>query len=88
MAQKESKATRVSDYTSSKLVTIDSDTSAFEIANRILEKQVSAVIVVDSSKPVGILTERDLIRQVIAKDSPPSKTPATVRMSTPLCVYR
>jgi CBS domain-containing protein len=43
-----------------KLVTIDSDTSAFVIANRMLEKQVSAVVVVDSGKPVGILTERNL----------------------------
>jgi CBS domain-containing protein len=84
MAQKESKATRVRDYMSNKLVTIDSDTTAFEIANRMLEKQVSAVIVMDSGKPVGILTERDLTRQVIAKDSPPSKTPATVIMSAPL----
>jgi CBS domain-containing protein len=84
MAQKESKETRVRDYMSNRLVTIDSDTSAFEIANRMLEKQVSAVIVVDSGKPVGILTERDLTRQVVAKDSPPSKTPATVIMSTPL----
>ncbi|HKZ62445.1 MAG TPA: CBS domain-containing protein [Nitrososphaera sp.] len=84
MAQKESKTTHVSDYMSNKLVTIDSDTTALEIANKMLEKQVSAVIVVDSGKPVGILTERDLTRQVIAKDSPPSKTPATVIMSTPL----
>ena len=84
MAQKESKATRVRDYMSNKLVTIDSDTTTLEIANRMLEKQVSAVIVMDSGKPIGILTERDLTRQVVAKDSPPSKTPATVVMSTPL----
>lgn len=38
----------------------------------------------DSGKPVGILTERDLTRQVCAKDSLPSKTPATVIMSAPL----
>jgi signal-transduction protein with cAMP-binding, CBS, and nucleotidyltransferase domain len=84
MAQEESKKTRVRDYMNNKLVTIDSDTSAFVIANRMLEKQVSAVVVVDSGKPVGILTERDLTRQVIAKDSPPGKTPATVIMSAPL----
>lgn len=84
MTSKESKAIFVKDYMSSKLVTIDSDTSALEIANRMLEKQVSAVLVVDSGKPVGILTERDLTRQVIAKDCPPSKTPATAIMSTPL----
>lgn len=85
MAEKENNATtHVGYYMSNNLVTIDSDTTAFEIANRMLEKRVSAVIVMDSGKPVGILTERDLTRQVCAKDSPPSKTPATVIMSTPL----
>lgn len=85
MAEKENNATTHVGYLmSNNLVTIDSDTTAFEIANRMLEKRVSAVIVMDSGKPVGILTERDLTRQVCAKDSPPSKTPATVIMSTPL----
>ncbi|HEY7734282.1 MAG TPA: CBS domain-containing protein [Nitrososphaera sp.] len=60
MAQEESKKTRVRDYMNDKFVTIESDASAFEIANRMLEKQVSAVVVVDSGKPVGILTERNL----------------------------
>jgi CBS domain-containing protein len=84
MTSAETKTTLVRDYMSNRLVTIDSDTTAFEIANRMLEKQVSAVIVVDSGKPTGILTERDLTRQVIAKDNPPGKTPATAIMSTPL----
>jgi CBS domain-containing protein len=84
MTSTESKTALVRDYMNNRLVTIDSDTSALEIANRMLEKQVSAVVVVDSGKPVGILTERDLTRQVIAKDCPPSKTPATAIMSTPL----
>lgn len=86
MAEKENNATTHVGYymSNNNLVTIDSDTTAFEIANRMLEKRVSAVIVMDSGKPVGILTERDLTRQVCAKDSPPSKTPATVIMSTPL----
>jgi CBS domain-containing protein len=84
MTSTESKTALVRDYMSNRLVTIDSDTTALEIANRMLEKQVSAVVVVDSGKPVGILTERDLTRQVIAKDCPPGKTPATAIMSTPL----
>ncbi|HEX2472662.1 MAG TPA: CBS domain-containing protein [Nitrososphaera sp.] len=75
-------------HVSNKLVTIDSDTTAFEIANRILQKRISAVIVMDSAKPVGILPERDLTRQVCAKDTPPSKIPATVIMSQPLlCLW-
>jgi CBS domain-containing protein len=85
MPEKErNSTTQVGYYMSNNLVTIDSDTTAFEIANKMLEKRVSAVVVMDSGKPVGILTERDLTRQVCAKDSLPSKTPATVIMSSPL----
>jgi CBS domain-containing protein len=84
MVRKESKPVLVRDYMSNKLVSIDSDTSAFEIAKMMLEKRVSAVVVEESGRPVGILTERDLTRQVVAKDSPPSKTPATAIMSAPL----
>jgi|ERR687897_1849449 len=85
MAEKErNSTTQVGYYMSNNLVTIDSDTTAFEIANKMLEKRVSAVVVMDSGMPVGILTERDLTRQVCAKDSLPSKTPATVIMSSPL----
>jgi signal-transduction protein with cAMP-binding, CBS, and nucleotidyltransferase domain len=65
-------------------VTIESDTSAFEIAIKMLELNVSAVVIMDSGRHVGIVTERDLTRQVVAKDSLPSKTPATAIMSAPL----
>jgi predicted transcriptional regulator len=58
MAQKESNATCVKDYMGNKLVTIDSDTITLEIANKMMKKQVSAVIVVDSGKPVAILRAR------------------------------
>lgn len=85
MAEKESNTiTSFGYYMRKNLVTIDSDTTAFEIANKMLEGQASAVIVRDSGKPVGILIECDLTRQVCVKDSLPSKTPATVIMSTPL----
>jgi CBS domain-containing protein len=89
MSAKDKKSTTttpalVKDYMSSKLVTVDSDSSAFEIANVMREKHVSAVVIEDSGKPIGILTERDMARQVCAKDLLPSKTPATVIMSGPL----
>ena len=38
----------------------------------------------DSGKTVGIVTERDLVKQVCAKDLLSSKTPLTAIMSSPL----
>ncbi len=74
----------IQDYMSDHPVTIESETSAFDVANKMLAKKVSSVLVVDRGKPIGILTERDLTRQVCAMDSPPRKTPAAAIMSTPL----
>ncbi len=74
----------VGDIMSGRLVAIDSDSSVFEIARTMAEKHVSSVVLVDSGKPVGILTERDLVRTVCAKDLVASKTPGTAIMSAPV----
>jgi CBS domain-containing protein len=66
------------------LITIDADSSAFEAAKKMSEKMVSSIIVTDNDKTVGILTERDLIKQVCATDLQASKTPLTSIMLAPL----
>ena len=66
------------------LITIDADSSAFEVAKKMSEKMVSSIIITDNDKTVGILTERDLIKQVCATDLQASKTPLTSIMSAPL----
>lgn len=76
--------TRVSGIMSRRLVVIDCNSSIQEIAKRMAERHVSAVVLVDRNKPVGILTERDLARLVCANDLSASKTPATAVMSAPV----
>ena len=66
------------------LITIDADSSAFEAAKKMSERMVSSIIITDNDKTVGILTERDLIKQVCATDLQASKTPLTSIMSAPL----
>lgn len=75
---------KLSDIMSRRLVIIECNTSIQEIAETMVAERVSAVILVDAGRPVGILTERDLARQVCAKDLKASKTPATVLMSAPV----
>lgn len=53
---------------SKQLITIDADSSAFEAAKKMSEKMVSSIVITDNDKTVGILTERDLIKQVCAAD--------------------
>lgn len=75
---------KVSDLTRRPLVILDCDKSIQEIASTMADKRVSAVVLADSGKPIGILTERDLARQVCAKGLAPEKTPATALMSAPV----
>jgi CBS domain-containing protein len=65
-------------------VILDCNSSVQQIAETMADKRVSAVVLTDSGKHVGILTERDLARQVCAKDLVSTKTPATALMSTPV----
>jgi len=47
-------------------------------------KVISSIITTDTDKTVGIVTERDLVKQVCAKDLLSSKTPLIAIMSSPL----
>jgi CBS domain-containing protein len=69
---------------SKQLVSIDADSNTFQAAKKMSEKNISSIIITDSNKIVGILTERDLIKQVCAADLQASKTPVASIMSAPL----
>lgn len=75
---------KLSDIMSRRLVIIECDKSIQEIAETMTAERVSAVVLVDSGRPIGILTERDLARQVCGNDLSASKTPATALMSAPV----
>ncbi len=48
-------------------VVADLDTSASELAKTMTVKRIGSVIITDDGKPVGIVTERDLVRRVLAE---------------------
>ena len=79
------KNTRIEEIMSKKrMVTLNAGSTAFDAAKKMSENLISSIILTDSSKLVGIVTERDLIRQVCANDLLSSKTPLTSIMSTPI----
>jgi len=68
-----------------KLVTIEASDSAQEAAKKMADKRVSSLIVADANnKPVGIVTERDLVRNVCVHDSSSKHTPVQEVMSDAL----
>lgn len=78
------RADRVENIMSKELVSVDADSSAQKVAQMMAKRGVSSVIIKDGGRTVGIITERDLARNVCARDGTASKTPATAIMSTPV----
>ena len=56
------------------VVTIAPDASIQEAARLMRTKKVGALVVVNSRKPIGILTDRDITVDVVATGNDPTKT--------------
>jgi len=64
----------VKDAMSSPVISVDEDASVLEAARLMREHRIGGVVVVDSSgKPVGVVTERDVVVHVAAEDAKPSQ---------------
>ncbi len=74
----------VSKFMSEKLVTIDGNQSAWEAARIMKEARVGSVFVTQDSKPVGIVTERDVLYKIVAEDLPAAHVLLRKIMSSPL----
>lgn len=75
----------VRDVMSSPVVTIDENAPANQVAE-LMDKHGLGCIVVTSKegKPLGIITERDLVRRVLAKNVKPDSLKAKEVMTSPL----
>lgn len=78
------KAATVESIMNKKVVSVDSGSSALKVSKAMSKKNISSVVLKDGDRIIGILTERDLVRNVCAKDSPASKVSAAEIMSTPV----
>ena len=77
--------TKVKDVMTKKVITVESNKTVSEAAALMAENDVANLIVMDNNIPIGIVTERDFVRRVMAKNKP-SKTKISEIMSTPLRV--
>ena len=58
---------KVKDIMTKDVVSINVDSSVFEAAELMCSSQLGCLVVVDGEEPVGIVTERDIVRRVVAK---------------------
>jgi CBS domain-containing protein len=75
----------VSDLMRKKVDTIEESDSIQETARKMKDKKVSSLLVVDrDGKPIGLVTERDLVRKVCINDVRTSEVTNKEIMSSPL----
>ena len=60
----------VKDIMTKNVVSIGVNNSVFEAAELMSSKQVSCLVIMDGEVPIGIVTERDIVRRVVAKKMP------------------
>ncbi len=61
----------VKDIMTKEVVTIDTNKSVFEAAALMTSKGLGCLVVVIKAYPVGIITERDIVRRIVAKRASP-----------------
>jgi CBS domain-containing protein len=59
----------VKDIMTKEVITIDVNKSVFEAAQLMTTKSLGCLVIVDKDLPVGIITERDIVRRIVAKRS-------------------
>ena len=70
---------------SSPVISVDENEDIVQVANKMREQRVGAVIVVnDNGNPVGIVTERDIVTRVVADGLDPNMLVASKVMTSPL----
>jgi CBS domain-containing protein len=66
-----------------KVIALSADQTVRDAANIMSSKEIGCLVVLDGKKAVGIVTEQDLIRRVIATSRNPDETLVKDIMSTP-----
>ena len=72
---------KVRDIMQKNVITIESEKKSLDAAIILKEKEISFLVVVNESKPVGIVSERDIIRKIVADNKDAVVTPLEAIMS-------
>ena len=72
---------KVRDIMQKNVITIKSEKKSLDAAIMLKEKEISFLVVVNESKPVGIVSERDIIRKIVADNKDAVVTPLEAIMS-------
>ena len=74
----------VRDIMSVNVITMSPDATVFDVAKSMSKMDVGSIIITDQEHPLGIITESDIVRRVIADEKDPKITAAREIMSSPI----
>jgi CBS domain-containing protein len=73
----------VRDIMNTSLISVNPNTTAFQVAKMMEQGGIGAIIVKENENPVGIITDRDFATKIVASNLP-FDTPIEKTMSAPL----
>ena len=80
-----SRNVKAKDVMSFPVITVDESESSMRVSELMMKHNIGSIIVVNRKKnPLGIITERDIVKRVAAKNLVPDKVKASAIMSKPL----
>jgi KaiC/GvpD/RAD55 family RecA-like ATPase/CBS domain-containing protein len=65
---------KISEFMVKDVKTVDISQNVYDAANLMQDESVSCLVVIEKNKPVGLLTERTIVREIMLKDKDPKKT--------------
>jgi CBS domain-containing protein len=74
----------VGELMSEKVVTVEVDVPIAKVAQTMRRKNVGCVVVCEKGRPVGVITEWDIMKKVVEKNREPKRFSARDVMSAPL----
>ena len=66
------------------VIVMDINSNIPSIAREMVSCEAGSVIITENRKAIGIITERDLVKNIVAEDRRPSEVNASEILSTPL----
>lgn len=74
----------VRDVMSRDVIVVDPDRTILEAAKRMATKRIGGLIVVEQGRPIGLVTDRDILWKVTAKGKNPGKVTVREVMTSPV----
>ena len=68
------------------VVTISPNATVLEAAKLMQSKHIGCLVVIDESRPIGILTDRDIVLKVVAGEQKPQTTVKKIMTANPTMV--